>query len=109
MLHEGYPGLWNLDYAGFSDSPTARTVRNVRQPCHDWHRAFTRSFTIPTRAPAGYFYLLEVQHREGPLVLDAPFQVCTLKLEQDVGAEWRLDQAERRDPTRDTGAARRAR
>lgn len=79
ILHEGYPGLWTLDYMGFSDSPTAPTVRTFGSLATTGTGPFTRSITIPTRAPAGYFYLLEVQHREGPLVLDAPFQVCTLK------------------------------
>ncbi len=79
ILHEGYPGLWTLDYVGFSDSPTAPTVRTFGSLATTGTGPFTKSITIPTRAPAGYFYLLEVQHREGPLVLDAPFQVCTLK------------------------------
>lgn len=77
--HYSYPGAWTLDYAGFSDSPTAPTFRTLGSLITTGTSTFTKSVTIPTRAPAGYFYYLEAMHREGTLALAAPFQVCTLK------------------------------
>jgi hypothetical protein len=79
FLHEGYPGAWTLDYFGFSDSPSAYTFRTLGSLVTTGTGTFSKTVTIPSRAPAGYFYYIEAQHREGPLVLDAPFQVCTLK------------------------------
>jgi len=78
IRHEGFPGAWTLDYVGFSDSPAAPTVRTLGSLITTGTSTFTKTVTIPTRAPAGYFYYLEAQHREGPLAVDAPFQVCTL-------------------------------
>jgi len=34
--------------------------------------------TVPTTAPAGYQYMIGLQHAEGPLYMETAFQVCTL-------------------------------
>ncbi len=52
-----------------------------------------KTVTIPTTAKPGYLYLVGVQHKDGVLYLEVPFQVCTLKPSSTsirVGAAIRL-------------------
>jgi hypothetical protein len=76
---EGFPGGWTLEHLGFSDSPGTAAFRTFGTSDTSGTGSFTKSFTVPSRAPAGYSYLLEASHTGGYLVLDTPFQVCTLK------------------------------
>lgn len=79
VRHENYPAGWTLDYYGYADSPTGKPFKSYGSLATTGASPFSKGVTIPTTAPAGYCYVVNATHREGPLSLDTPFQVCTLK------------------------------
>jgi hypothetical protein len=79
VAHEGFPAAWTLGYSGYSDSPASTASQPLGSLTTASAEPFAFAVKVPAGAPAGYLYVVQVQHREGRLVLSAPFQVCTLK------------------------------
>ncbi len=93
VRHENYPAGWTLDYSGYADSPTGKPFKSYGSLATTGASPFSKGLTIPATAPAGYWYVVNATHREGPLSLDTPFQVCTLKASKSAirkGASIRL-------------------
>jgi hypothetical protein len=74
-----YPAGWPLDYYGYADSPSGTPFKDYSDLVTTGASPFTKSLTIPSTAPAGYWYLLGAYNTSGYLDLATPFQVCTLK------------------------------
>lgn len=74
-----YPAGWNLDYYGYADSPSGTPYKEYTDVVTTGADPFTKSVTIPSTAPAGYWYIVGAYNASGVLDLETPFQVCTLK------------------------------
>jgi len=66
-------------FTGYSGFPEGAPIRPLAGYTSKGARNENKSVTVPTTAKPGYWYLLGVQNENGPLYLEAPFQVCTLK------------------------------
>ena len=72
----GFPQDWQSEFEGVSGYGDAQPQSLGTYPTVG---SGSRSFTIPANARPGYEYYFTVQHTDGPLELEAAFQVCTLK------------------------------
>jgi hypothetical protein len=79
VRHWNYPAGWLLDYYGYPQSPSGTPYKEYADATTTGADPFTKSFTIPTKAPAGYWYVVGAYNASGVLDLQTPFQVCTLK------------------------------
>ena len=72
----GFPQDWESEFEGVSGYGDAQPQPLGTYPTVG---SGSQSFTIPADARPGYEYYFTVQHTDGPLMLEAAFQVCTLK------------------------------
>jgi len=74
-----FPVNWVSDFTGYSEYPATAPVKAFGQFYTSSANDQAKRLRIPTTARPGYWYLIGLQHTTGPLYLETPFQVCTLK------------------------------
>lgn len=74
-----FPAGWVIDYYGYADSPSGKPYKEYSDVTTTGVARFNKTATIPSTAPAGYSYVVAAYNTNGVLLLETPFQVCTLK------------------------------
>jgi hypothetical protein len=74
-----FPAGWTVDFSGYSDWPPSAPVKTFWPTTTTGVATQFRTLTVPKTATPGYFYWIGEQHEGGPLYLETPFQVATLK------------------------------
>lgn len=75
----GFPAGWSSVLGGYSAWPATAPMSVLGTHTASGTAAQYKTATVPKTAKPGYFYLLTADHQQGPLHLEVPFQVCTLK------------------------------
>jgi hypothetical protein len=74
-----FPAGWTVDFSGYSDWPPSAPTKTFWPTTTTGVANQFRTLTVPTTATPGYDYWIGEQHRGGPLYLETPFQVASLK------------------------------
>jgi photosystem II stability/assembly factor-like uncharacterized protein len=75
----GFPVGWVSDLTGYAAWPATAPTRSLGSLVSSGPTAHYKTVTVPRTAAPGYFYMIDADHQDGPLHLEVPFEVCTLK------------------------------
>jgi photosystem II stability/assembly factor-like uncharacterized protein len=76
---EHVPAGWTVDITGHPSFPASSSVKALKAVVSAGRERQDQVITVPGTAEPGYFYVVGLRHRGGPLYLETAVQLSTLK------------------------------